>query len=75
MKICESCVHRRVVSVDEVPMGVNRDNRRHDANGTPYYLYCSYFFSYPSANMRLTCSQHTPDIASQHAAEPDNLPA
>lgn len=67
MKICESCVHRHVVPVDEVPMGVNRDNRRVDPSGTPYFLYCSYFFSYPSANMRLTCSQHTLDIASQQA--------
>ena len=60
-------MHRRVVPVDEVPMGVNRDNRRTVDDGGPYYLYCSYFFSYPSANMRLTCSQHTPDIASQQA--------
>ncbi len=49
-------------------MGVNRDNRRVDDTGTPYYLYCSYFFSYPSANMRLTCSQHTPDIPAQQTA-------
>jgi hypothetical protein len=69
MKICESCVHRRVVAVEDVPMGVNRDNRRLDAKGVPYYLYCSYFYSYPSANMRLSCSKHTPDTASQqHAA-------
>jgi hypothetical protein len=52
-------------------MGVNRDNRRVAEEGTPFFLYCSYFFSYPSANMRLTCSQHTPDIASQQAAVGD----
>ena len=68
MKICESCVHRRIIPVDEVPMGVNRDNRRVDANGNPYYLYCSFFSSYPSANMRLNCSKHTPDVASLKAA-------
>ncbi|MEA2646777.1 MAG: hypothetical protein QOE92_1860 [Chloroflexota bacterium] len=48
-------------------MGVNRDNRRTDEQGTPYYLYCSYFYSFPSANMRLTCSQRVPDSAAQAA--------
>ncbi|MEA2682451.1 MAG: hypothetical protein QOK05_779 [Chloroflexota bacterium] len=42
-------------------MGVNPDNRRVDDSGTPFYLFCSYFYSYPSANMRLNCSHHTPD--------------
>jgi hypothetical protein len=60
VKICESCVHRRIVTVEEAPMGVNPDNRRLDAEGTPFYLFCSYFYSYPSANMRLHCSHHTP---------------
>jgi hypothetical protein len=70
MKICESCVHRRIVSVEDVPMGVNPDNRRADQNGNPYYLYCSYFYSYPSANMRLNCSHHTPETASQQQPAP-----
>jgi hypothetical protein len=60
MKICESCVHRRILSVEEAPLGVNPDNRRVDAQGQPYYLFCSYFYSFPSANMRLHCSHHTP---------------
>jgi hypothetical protein len=55
-------------------MGVNRDNRRVDASGTPYYLYCSFFSSYPSANMRLNCSKHTPDIASLKAARESARP-
>ena len=42
-------------------MGVNPDNRRVDENGVQFYLFCSYFYSYPSANMRLNCSHHTPD--------------
>ena len=42
-------------------MGVNPDNRRVDELGTPFYLYCSYFYSFPSATMRLTCSHHTPE--------------
>ena len=37
MKICESCVHRRIVSVEDVPMGVNPDNRRLDKDGKPYF--------------------------------------
>ena len=41
-------------------MGVNPDNRRIDEAGVPFHLFCSYFYSYPSANMRLTCSHHTP---------------
>jgi hypothetical protein len=60
LKICESCVHRRIVSVEEAPMGVNPDNRRLDDVGAPFYLFCSYFYSYPSANMRLHCSHHEP---------------
>ena len=44
-------------------MGVNPDNRRVDDAGTSFYLFCSYFYSFPSANLRLTCSQHTPDPA------------
>lgn len=60
MKICESCVHRRIVEEAEAPMGVNPDNRRLDESGQPYYLFCSYFYSFPSATMRLTCSHHTP---------------
>jgi hypothetical protein len=59
VKICESCVHRRIVQVDEVPMGVNRDNRRVDAQGHYYHLFCSYFYSFPSADLRLNCSHHT----------------
>ena len=42
-------------------MGVNPDNRRIDEDGTPFYLFCNYFYSFPSANMRLNCSHHTPD--------------
>lgn len=42
-------------------MGVNPDNRRTDDSGTPFYLFCNYFYSFPSANMRLNCSHHTPD--------------
>ncbi len=42
-------------------MGVNPDNRRLDAKGNPYHLFCTYFYSYPSANMRLNCSHHTPE--------------
>jgi hypothetical protein len=61
VKICESCVHRRIVQIDEAPMGVNRDNRRIDAQGRPYHLFCSYFYSFPSANLRLNCSRHTPE--------------
>ena len=61
MKICESCVHRRILAVVDAPMGVNPDNRRIDDAGTPFYLFCNYFYSYPSANMRLNCSHHTPD--------------
>ena len=63
MKICESCTNRRIIPVDEAPMGVNPDNRRVDENGTQFYLFCSYFYSFPSANMRLSCSHHTPDPA------------
>jgi len=44
-------------------MGVNPDNRRVDDQGASFYLFCSYFYSFPSANLRLTCSQHTPDPA------------
>jgi hypothetical protein len=50
-------------------MGVNPDNRRLDESGTPYYLFCSYFYSFPSATMRLTCSHHTPGpIPAERAA-------
>lgn len=63
MKICESCINRRIIQVEEAPMGVNPDNRRIDDSGTPFYLFCSYFYSFPSANMRLNCSHHTPDPA------------
>ncbi|MFN2464560.1 MAG: hypothetical protein ABR573_11750 [Candidatus Dormibacteria bacterium] len=61
MKICESCVNRRIIPVDDAPMGVNPDNRRVDDAGVPFYLFCNYFYSFPSANMRLNCSHHTPD--------------
>jgi len=61
VKICESCINRRIISVDEAPMGVNPDNRRTDDRGAPFYLFCNYFYSFPSANMRLNCSHHTPD--------------
>ncbi|GAC1331226.1 MAG: hypothetical protein NVSMB17_09170 [Candidatus Dormibacteria bacterium] len=63
MKICESCINRRILTVEEAPMGVNPDNRRIDAAGAPFYLFCNYFYSFPSANMRLNCSHHTPDPA------------
>lgn len=63
MKICESCVHRRRVDPAEAPLGVNPDNRRVDEGGTAFFLFCSYFYSFPSANLRLNCSQHTPDPA------------
>jgi hypothetical protein len=70
VKICESCVHRRIVSVDDAPMGVNPDNRRIDAEGSAFYLYCNYFYSFPSATMRLTCSHHTPDQTPSSPALP-----
>ena len=43
-------------------MGVNPDNRRVDADGRPFYLFCNYFYSFPSANLRLNCSHHTPEV-------------
>jgi hypothetical protein len=49
------------VQIDEAPMGINRDNRRIDAQGRPYHLFCSYFYSFPSANLRLNCSRYTPE--------------
>jgi hypothetical protein len=50
-------------------MGVNPDNRRVDDAGVPFHLFCSYFYSYPSANMRLTCSHHEPgDVPNGPAA-------
>jgi len=61
VKICESCIHRRIIQVEDAPMGVNPDNRRVDAEGRAFHLFCSYFYSYPSANMRLNCSHHTPE--------------
>lgn len=61
MKICESCVHRLIVDVEEAPLGVNPDNKRVDQQGNPFYLFCTYFYSFPSANLRLNCSQHTSD--------------
>ncbi len=41
-------------------MGVNPDNRRLDDAGDAFYLFCSYFYSFPSATMRLTCSHLEP---------------
>src|ERR1700694_3622725 len=52
VKICESCINRRIIPVDQAPMGVNPDNRRVDESGVQFYLFSSYFYSYPSANMR-----------------------
>ena len=70
MKICESCVHRRIVPVEAAPMGVNPDNRRVDEEGQPFYLFCTYFYSYPSANMRLNCSHHLPGNPVEEAPTP-----
>lgn len=61
MKICESCTYRRIVTPEEVPLGVNRENKRVDAEGRVFYLFCSYFYSFPSATARLTCSHHSPE--------------
>ena len=61
MKNCESCIHRRILTVEEAPMGVNPDNKRIDAKGNPFHLFCNYFYSFPSANMLLNCSHHTPE--------------
>ena len=67
MKICESCQHRRIVAISDAPMGVNPDNKRSDEYGRPYYLFCSYYYSFPSANLRLNCSHHTPGPVTQES--------
>lgn len=70
MKICESCSFRRIVAPEDVPIGVNKDNKRIDGEGRIFYLFCSYFYSFPSATARLTCSHHTPDVVAEPVARP-----
>jgi hypothetical protein len=41
-----------------------------DEEGRPYYLFCSYFYSFPSANMRLICSHLTPGPIPEDAYQP-----
>ena len=61
MKICESCINRRIVAVEDAPLGINPDNRTVDSEGRPFNLFCTYFYSFPSAGLRLNCSHYTPE--------------
>jgi len=60
MKICESCVYHRRILVDVAPFGINAENRRKDADGNEFYLLCTQFNSYPSANLKVFCTLYTP---------------
>jgi len=69
VKICESCTYRRIVAPEDVPLGVNRDNKRIDPEGRVFYLFCSYFYSFPSATARLTCSHYSPEQQAEPVAK------
>ncbi|MHB8571477.1 MAG: hypothetical protein ACYDAY_00760 [Candidatus Dormibacteria bacterium] len=58
MKICESCLHHRRIPGDTVPIGVSPENRRTTPVGETFYLFCSYFHSYPSASARVSCAHY-----------------